>query len=463
MATSVNFTAPLLLGIVLDAYGPRICSVISISIVMLGFLLFGASSEGFPAFLPAVVLIAFGGPGVQSSIIHLSNLYPTHKATITSVITGSFNLSFIVFFVFDRLWALAGLSYQVIFLSYGAVCVVALGISLLLWPDKPFSFGEQLQEEEVQPDQLKPGGTKIGPIRAPSVFIRKGPSTPKMFHKGKAAPAPAPAQVTEATGLLGKEAPAKESLKESGTIWEQFRSAAFMRVTTFIVVGSFWANFYIGTIDIQLADLNFLSEREQSLMVRLFTAITTAGVLGIPLVGRLMDRFGFVTTASVTVTMAVLFGAGVLLGPMGAAPHMAALQLALSFVAYALFRTFLFTYFFAYLADALGFRYFGVLAGISFLFAGAAGLLQSPLLELGAGTCHLTVPAEPGCFQGRWQWINVAQLACLACLYIIPVLDAREEKYQQQKHIEQDSRGMKGSAGHSRSSMPRYTQFQEQA
>jgi hypothetical protein len=55
-----------------------------------------------------------------------------------------------------------------------------------------------------------------------------------------------------ATGLLGKEAPAKESLKEHGTIWEQFRSAAFLRVTTFIVVGSFWANFYIGTIDIQV-------------------------------------------------------------------------------------------------------------------------------------------------------------------------------------------------------------------
>ena len=88
VATSINFTGPLLLGVLLDAYGPRACSVVSIVLVMGGFILFGLSSESFFAFMPAVVMIAFGGPGVQSSIIHLSNLYPTHKATVTSVITG---------------------------------------------------------------------------------------------------------------------------------------------------------------------------------------------------------------------------------------------------------------------------------------------------------------------------------------------------------------------------------------
>jgi hypothetical protein len=69
--------------------------------------------------------------------------------------------------------------------------------------------------------------------------------------------------------------------------------------------------------------------------------------------------------------------------------------------AYALFRTFLFTYFFAYLADALGFKYFGVLAGVAFFCAGLAGLLQSPLMRFGAGTCHLDTPPPPECSTGR--------------------------------------------------------------
>ena len=88
IATSINFTAPLLLGALLDAYGPRVCSVLSLALVTAGFVLFSFSSPERHLALPSIVLIAFGGPGVQSSIIHLSNLYPTSKATITSIITG---------------------------------------------------------------------------------------------------------------------------------------------------------------------------------------------------------------------------------------------------------------------------------------------------------------------------------------------------------------------------------------
>lgn len=44
---------------------------------------------------------------------------------------------------------------------------------------------------------------------------------------------------------------AATDIKE-GTFWEQLRSSAFLRVTILMVVASFWANFYIGTIDIQV-------------------------------------------------------------------------------------------------------------------------------------------------------------------------------------------------------------------
>lgn len=452
MATSINFTAPLLLGALLDAYGPRMCSALSILLVTLGFLLFAASTPAWPTHLPAVILIAFGGPGVQSSIIHLSNLYPAAKATVTSVITGSFNLSFFVFFVFDRLWDKFGLSYQQIFLGYSAVCLAALLVSLLLWPDQPFSFDAQVLEEaaHAKPEQLSQlAAAKVGPIRAPSVFKkttlgrlpthRVGATGPLTSATGQEVAVPPPQPVpkpapSETTGLLDASGGSGGSIKEA-SFWEQLRSAPFLRVTAFIVVGSFWANFYIGTIDIQLADAHTLTAAQQNFMVRVFTAVTTAGVLGIPVVGRLMDRCGFVATAAVTVTMAGLFGANVLWpGNDGNV-----WRLGLAFVAYALFRTFLFTYFFAYLADALGFRYFGVLAGVSFLVAGCAGLLQSPLMEWGAGTCHLSKTPAPDCDTGNWRAINALQLGCLLALYAIPLLDMRAQaaadraKQQQQQ------------------------------
>lgn len=171
--------------------------------------------------------------------------------------------------------------------------------------------------------------------------------------------------------------------------------------------------------------MDFLSHETQGTMIRIFTAITTAGVLGIPIVGRLMDKCGFVATAAVTVTLAVLYGLGVL---WPGEP-----QLILAFVAYALFRTFLFTYFFAYLAEALGFKFFGVLAGVAFFVAGMAGLLQSPLMEIGAGTCHLDPHPQPGCFMGNWGWINIVQLGCLLSLYLVPIMDAKESSKKQQQ------------------------------
>jgi len=295
MATSINFTAPLLLGVLLDAYGPRICSALSILLVGSGFVLFSASTPSFPTHLPAIILIAFGGPGVQSSIIHLSNLYPASKATVTSIITGSFNLSFFVFFVFDRLWNRFHFTYQTIFAGYSTVCVVAFMLSLFLWPDQPFSFQEQVLEE-TKPDQVS--AARIGPIRAPSVFKKTSLGPPRPGQGGGGLPtttssssggATNSSSNRENTALLSGAPAAAVNIKEA-SFWEQLRSAPFVRVTVFIVVASFWANFYIGSIDIQLADGHLLSSEKQNFMVRLFTAVTTAGVLGIPIVGGLMDR-----------------------------------------------------------------------------------------------------------------------------------------------------------------------------
>lgn len=145
VASFFNFIGPLLLGIILDMFGPRICSMISISCIALGSTLFAVSStDGAPLFLPAMCLIAFGGPGAQNAIIHLSNLFPTKKATVTAIITGSFQISFFIFFCFDYLWANKNYDYQTLFMGYSSVLVLNVLLSFLLWPDKPYNFDDEL-------------------------------------------------------------------------------------------------------------------------------------------------------------------------------------------------------------------------------------------------------------------------------------------------------------------------------
>jgi hypothetical protein len=105
-------------------------------------------------FIPALSMIAFGGPGAQSAIIHLSNLFPTAKATATACITGSLNLSFVVFFAFDQMWHFLAFDYRSLFFGYSVIVCFNMLISLFLWPDTPYSFEEQVLPSTDDPEAL---------------------------------------------------------------------------------------------------------------------------------------------------------------------------------------------------------------------------------------------------------------------------------------------------------------------
>ena len=58
MASFFSMIGPMFLGIVLDTFGPRVCSVVSITIVTVGAVLFASSNlETSPHFLPAMCLM----------------------------------------------------------------------------------------------------------------------------------------------------------------------------------------------------------------------------------------------------------------------------------------------------------------------------------------------------------------------------------------------------------------------
>jgi hypothetical protein len=200
-------------------------------------------------------------------------------------------------------------------------------------------------------------------------------------------------------------------LKEQG-LKEQLTSNTFIHVTIFFVVTSFWANFIVGTIDVQLGDsMLLLSEVDLQLYGRLFAVIMACGAFAIPVVGYLMDTVGFPATSAITVGLGSTWALLMLFDDVHA--------LLPSFVFYSLFRVFLFTFLFAYLADSLGFRYFGVLAGLMFVTGGFIGLLQYPLAQWAAGTCHLaTSPVgKIHCSRGMWSGINLVMAISLLSMF----------------------------------------------
>lgn len=399
IASFFNFLGPLLLGIVLDSYGPRICSIVSIACIAFGCLLFASSDmKTSPYFIPAMCLVAFGGPGAQNAIIHLSNLFPYMKATATAIITGSFQLSFIIFFIFDYLWQRSW-DYRSIFLTYSIFCMFNIVLSALVWPDKAFNFDAQLKIEKgsqldltaikQESELLK---NKKGLIRYPSQIIRKGSPF-----------------ISSSDFMSGQK---QKDLKDM-TLKEQIMSSTYIYVCIFFVVTSFWCNFFIGTIDLQLGDMQVFGSTELKMYGNIFTLVMSLGIFGIPVIGILMDKTGFPMTSFITLLFAVGWSFLLLLqtpkGLIGA------------FICYSVFRTFLFTFLFAYLADTMGFKYFGILAGLMFVFGGVFSLLQYPLVEWATGTCHfITNNADfrmAHCDRGHWYELNIAMLFSFVSLF----------------------------------------------
>ncbi|CAM9694828.1 unnamed protein product [Chrysoparadoxa australica] len=423
VSSSVNFLAPLILGLILDRFGPRVCSATSLGLVFLGLITF-ALSEAY--LMMGMVLISLGGPGVQTSIIHISNLFPTRKATATAVISGSFSLSFAVFLCFDLIWQRTRWAYSQIFVGYSLVVFTCLVLTLLMMPDQPYTLKEEVLLEIKEDPKLvskfagKTEKELLGDhmLRLPSVYQKHRKSLVR--HPSINSGLNRHAEESERLQLTEEEFvdSARPRLKD-GTLMQQLASLQFFSMTAVLVVGSFFANLYIGVVGIALKDEGYLTETEIQLALRAFTAITTAGVLFIPVVGFLMDHVGFHVTSLITITMGISF---TVLTSLSARFRSFPL-LMWSYVCYSIFRSFLFTNFFSHMGDCLGFKFFGLLSGISFAVAGVVGLLQYPLSTWGAGTCHLG--EEQGCSRGHWQQINQLQFACILLLYVLPIMDYR--------------------------------------
>src|SRR5690606_21258180 len=108
-----------------------------------GVSLLGISSESFQAYFPALVLIAVGGPGIQTSSFFAMKLFPSSTNSVSCLISGVFQLGFAVFLGMKMAVENAGLKFSLVsFIYAGALILMALA-SMFLYPSA-----------QLQPTQL---------------------------------------------------------------------------------------------------------------------------------------------------------------------------------------------------------------------------------------------------------------------------------------------------------------------
>jgi len=515
-ASTVAMLSSLVMGYVLDVCGPRTASVLSNLCVGLGCAIFAMtaaadanhhpdpstdtfssslSSPYYTRFAVATCLMAFGGPGIGSSIVHVANLFPNHPFLVMSCLGGSSTFSFSILALFGDLWEQYDLSLGTMFGTYVWIIVASALGSFWFLPDVPFCKEDSEEYTHFDDSDNRMAPVPVGESKShekepllssmPATTKRQGHEPAAAIHKK---PISAEQEYAEATighhhqlyeeplasGLRQKLPFGRtESYFQSAQVMamesgdgpttamyttttmislkdqpfrNQLRSPTYVRNLIIFVTTSFFVNFTIASLSTELADEQVFSVEVQHDLSRNFTLIMSGGFMVSMFVGWLMDRVGLETCTIVTL---ILGQASLVLRMVaGTETYYNPVMMLMGFVVYTLFRQFLFPVFIASLTAKLGFKYFGILSGIGFALSGVAQVFMAMLVHGLAGDCHLHPPQEqkqqqhtsasstetlPSCSHGSWLQFHLFQLILLCLLTVIPLQDRRGAARQKQR------------------------------
>jgi MFS family permease len=148
-SVTTNLSA-LLVGSVLDRYGPFPCGIISCIVIFLGSLCMAcAPSLPFDAYALGYFLLALGGTFTFVPSFHLANAFPQLQGLILSLITGAFDASAAVFLGFRLLYEASDGTFdvQAFFRIYLIVPLLMLVAYLFLMPRQSYETRSELENQ----------------------------------------------------------------------------------------------------------------------------------------------------------------------------------------------------------------------------------------------------------------------------------------------------------------------------
>jgi MFS family permease len=474
VASTTGMISTLLLGYLLDRWGPRLCSVCSHAAILLGSFYFAFGATKVVGFGIGISLVAFGGPGIIVSTVHLANLFPSHQFTAMSLLNGTIAFSMSVLALFAMLWdRYRTISYRHLFGAFGMVVGLSLIASILVWPDfsytPPADYDDDNDNDENDAATVDfcrrrhvPGRdhqrratnnvalkdnyyVAAATLHQHSVLTIEQPLSSFLRNNDGGH---FPGLTRHNSYLLSKKAlesglPEAVSLKDA-PFWTQFTSGYYVRANVFFVVLCFWANFYIGSLTMELADINTITVSEQYRLTRLFGLVLGGGVIPSFAIGSLMDRAGVEVATIWTIGLAMAHQLVIILGIMvghyqqqQAPPQPAAWTTTMvGYILYVFYRSFLFPVSIVLITSRLGFKYFGLLNGFGPIVLGLLQLIMVPIVQLVQGTCHNYNSTEVAliadtCQHGKWVDLHIIEAIILGLLFLVPLFDHRANLHSQ--------------------------------
>ena len=407
MASSVAMCSTLIMGFVLDRFGPRACSVISNLLIGTGCHLFSKANT-FQTFAVAACCMAFGGPGISYSLVHIANLFPKYQFLVMSILGGSVTLSFSVLAAFGNIWESYHVGFRTLFGGYALVIAGSTVGSFCLWPDAPF---ENRNDLKIKADETVVDKDDENDDCRPLVLVDADINTTAQLGDSRHDSSTIISSINQTTNEN------KLNLRDQ-PFCNQVVSPVYLKNLIIFITNSFFVNFTIASLSTELEDQQTFSIPVQHKLSSNFTGIISCGLVGSVLVGSLMDRFGLEYCTILTLLLGQISLVALIFS------HSYIMML-VGFVFYMLYRQFLFPVFIACLTARLGFKYFGMLSGIGFTLSGFAQIWMSYLVNWFQGDCHLLSESEywmnSYCSHGSWKQFHFGQILLLAILMLIPI------------------------------------------
>ncbi|RPB03063.1 MFS general substrate transporter [Choiromyces venosus 120613-1] len=376
-AVATNVCA-LLVGTILDQYGPRVSGIIGSILFALGCLGFSFAKQirNFDPYPISYLLLALGGPFIFIPSFHLSNAFPSHSGLILSMLTGAFDSSSAVFLLYRLLYehTHGKSTLSTWFTAYLIVPATILILQLTLMPSKSYkTVGELVCQAEVEEELLHEDDNED------YVEVDDDDLRVRREHRSTL--------IHEIDSLLGgKDAKVMHDRKleeshESSGVWgamhgmpisRQICSWWFVLITLFTVIQMTRINYFVATIRPQYEFL--LGSYHRAVEVNEFfdLALPIGGILAVPLIGYLLDRFSTLVILQLLVALAAIIGS---LGLVKDS-YPSAVAGIIGFVAY---RPFYYTAVSDYAAKVFGFETFGKVYGLIICLAGLLNLSQTGL------------------------------------------------------------------------------------
>ncbi|RPB16538.1 MFS general substrate transporter [Morchella conica CCBAS932] len=376
-AVATNVCA-LLVGAILDQYGPRVSGMIGSVLFALGCLGFGFAdkihSYSVDPYPIAYFLLAVGGPFIFIPSFHLSNAFPTHSGLVLSMLTGAFDSSSAIFLLYRIVYEKTGgrVGLQEWFLGYLIVPAFIFVMQVLVMPVRSYkTVVELVRQVEVEEELLEEEDSDYEQDEV-EVRIRR------QHHESV---------IGEIDSLLGGKNAAEESERrrekrhEGSGVWgamhgrpvtKQIASGWFVLIALFTIIQMTRINYFVATIRSQYEFLFHSYSKAVEINEFFDIALPVGGVLAVPFIGLILDSFSTLSVLSILVTMAAAIGA---LGLVERS-YMAALAGIIGFVIY---RPFYYTAVSDYTAKVFGFKTFGKIYGLVICLAGLFNFSQAGL------------------------------------------------------------------------------------